>query len=72
MIDRMRSTTLRTALLGLYLVAMTGCASLEARDEREDIHNTLKSDMKACGTDTRCMQKREAAESRARGTPAAP
>jgi hypothetical protein len=58
-------TAIRAVLLGLAAV-VAGCASTEERDQREDIHNTMRRDAAICGTDAACLQKR--AEEREHGS----
>jgi hypothetical protein len=53
------------------LAMLAACASLEDRDEREDVRNVLRRDAIACGTDTACLQKREASRKRPANAPAA-
>lgn len=48
-------------LAAASLATLGACASTESRDVREDLHNDMKHDAVACGTDTRCLQKREKA-----------
>jgi len=65
----MKTTVLRAMLLGACLATLAACASVDPRDEREDIGNTMKADLRACGSDTECIRKRQASHSPA-ATPA--
>ena len=64
MIEAMRRSALRAVLIGGSLAALAACASTEDRDQREDLHNTMRRDVVACGTDTECLEKREKSRSK--------
>ncbi len=60
MIGTMKSRIRAGAVLAL-LALSAGCVSTEQRDQPEDIRNALRRDALACGTDTACLKKRDAA-----------
>jgi hypothetical protein len=60
---RWRSGAL-AACAAAWLGLLAACAVAE-RDPREDLRDAMKADMRACGTDTECLRKRQAARSRA-------
>jgi len=68
----MRTPLPAALLLAASLATLGACASTEGRDAREDLHNDMRHDAVACGTDTRCLQKREKThDATARPAPAA-
>ena len=64
MIADMKIPALRALLIAASLAGLAACASTEDRDQREDLHNTMRRDVVACGTDTECLQKREKTRSK--------
>jgi hypothetical protein len=63
----MKSLVLRAMLLAAAIALLGGCA-VQERDPRDAVRDAMKNDTRACGTDTNCLRKREAA--RSRGAPA--
>ncbi len=59
----MTSKALRRVLLAAALATLGGCA-VQERDPRDAVRDSMKDDMRECGTDTNCLRKREAARTR--------